>query len=272
MKTTILKQLAGIIIIPVLLFSGCEEGLSSNDSGENFSFSDIYTQMDSMRNEIETLKEAVSNIPEGGSEPATGETSDLSEVFSGVSRTGDTIVFSGVNVQILNGTGSTDGEVNGLGNLVIGYNESRTYGNDRTGSHNMVVGQYNNFLSYGGIAAGYYNTISGWFSCVSGGSYNNSGGNFSSVSGGSYNTADGYSSGVSGGMNNTASGMHSSVSGGSRNSAVNLHSSVSGGVYNTARGQSSSVSGGMENSANGLSSAISGGRSNSVDSDYSVAP
>ncbi|MCP4137891.1 MAG: hypothetical protein GY754_43415 [bacterium] len=272
MRTNILIQLAGFIIISALAFSGCEEGLTSNDSDENFSFSDIYTQMDSMRKELESLKQAIAEIPVCDDEPVTGEPADPGEVFAGVTRTGDTIIFSGVNVQIVNGTGSTGGEVNGLGNLVIGYNEARTHGNDRTGSHNLGVGQYNNFLSYGGIAAGYYNSISGWFSSVSGGSYNSASGNFSSVSGGSYNIANAHSSGVSGGMNNTASGMHSSVSGGSRNSAANLHSSVSGGSYNTAAGQSSSVSGGMENSVNGLSSAISGGRSNTVDSDYSVAP
>ncbi|MCP4138389.1 MAG: hypothetical protein GY754_45930, partial [bacterium] len=187
MRTNILKQLAGFMIVSVLVFSGCEEGLSSNDSGDNFSFSDIYSQMETMRKEIESLKQAVSSNPGSGSEPGTGETSDLGEVFSGVSRTGDTIIFSGVNVQIVNGTGSTAGEVNGLGNLFIGYNEHRTYGNERTGSHNLVVGQLNNFSSYGGIVTGYYNSISGWYSCISGGSYNRAEGHFSGVGGGSYN-------------------------------------------------------------------------------------
>ena len=33
--------------------------------------------------------------------------------------------FSGVNVQIVNGTGSTDGAANGVGNLLVGYQELR---------------------------------------------------------------------------------------------------------------------------------------------------
>ncbi|MCP4155412.1 MAG: hypothetical protein GY757_47240, partial [bacterium] len=125
MKTNIIKQLTGFILVSALALSGCDEGLTSNDSGDNFSFSDIYTQMDSMRNEIESLKQALSEISACENEPTTGEIGDLDEVFSGVSRSGDTIVFSGVNVRIENGTGSTGGEVNGLGNLFIGYNEER---------------------------------------------------------------------------------------------------------------------------------------------------
>ncbi len=35
-----------------------------------------------------------------------------------------TVRFSGVNVQVVDGTGDTDGTVNGTGNLVVGYNEN----------------------------------------------------------------------------------------------------------------------------------------------------
>ena len=45
--------------------------------------------------------------------------------------------------------------MNGLGNLVIGYNQGRGPGLDnRTGSHNLVVGSKHNYSSYGGIVAG----------------------------------------------------------------------------------------------------------------------
>jgi hypothetical protein len=46
-----------------------------------------------------------------------------------------TIRFHGVNVQIMNGSGMTGGMVDGLGNLIVGYNELRLAGNDRSGSH-----------------------------------------------------------------------------------------------------------------------------------------
>jgi hypothetical protein len=44
--------------------------------------------------------------------------------------------------------------VNGLGNLIIGYNELRGSGDDRTGSHNLVLGSRNNHSSYAGIVGG----------------------------------------------------------------------------------------------------------------------
>jgi len=48
-----------------------------------------------------------------------------------------TIKFSGVNVQLVSGSGKTDGTVNGTGNLVLGYDESP---GSQTGSHNLIVG------------------------------------------------------------------------------------------------------------------------------------
>lgn len=61
----------------------------------------------------------------------------------------------------MSGSGSTEGTVNGRGNLIVGYNE-RLVGdtNIRTGSHNLVVGAFNNYSSYGGQVIGYNNTIS----------------------------------------------------------------------------------------------------------------
>src|SRR5215471_322684 len=61
----------------------------------------------------------------------------------------DDITISGANLHIVNGLGATD-TVNGLGNLIVGYNEHRTPQicppgipciNERTGSHNVIVGR-----------------------------------------------------------------------------------------------------------------------------------
>jgi len=49
----------------------------------------------------------------------------LEGLLANVFRNGDTIVFRGLNVQIVNGADSTDGDANGLGNLIVGYNEQR---------------------------------------------------------------------------------------------------------------------------------------------------
>jgi IPT/TIG domain len=72
-----------------------------------------------------------------------------------VSVSGNDIYVTGANLHVRSGTGSTEGPVNGLGNLVIGYNEVRGGGADnRSGSHNVVVGSRNNYSSYGGLVGG----------------------------------------------------------------------------------------------------------------------
>lgn len=61
------------------------------------------------------------------------------------------------NVQIVNGSGATYGTWNGLGNLVIGYNERDPgFGpyTDRHGSHNLVLGYGNSYATGSGIIAG----------------------------------------------------------------------------------------------------------------------
>jgi hypothetical protein len=202
------------------------------------------------------------------------------------------VVITGANLRIVNGLGAT-ATTNGLGNLIVGYNEQFGPGN-RTGSHNAVVGRSNNFSSFGGLVVGDFNEISGEFASVSGGVENVasgrwssvSGGNrnmasndFSSVSGGAVNTADGIGSSVSGGVanlaggplgfgpfssvsvgeSNTASGISSSVSGGAANAASGSGASISGGLFNTASETFSSVSGGANNIASGPHSSVSGG-------------
>src|SRR5262245_36617218 len=167
------------------------------------------------------------------------------------------VVITGANLRIVNGLGSTD-TINGLGNLIVGYNESRQEfpgctpmdpfcADTRTGSHNVVVGRFDNFSSFGGLLAGEFNETSGAFASVSGGHQNTASGDGSSVSGGRANTASGDGSSVSGGLANRASVVESSVSGGLVNTANGVRSSVSGGEGNEASGEGASVSGGISN-------------------------
>ena len=152
----------------------------------------------------------------------------LETLLAGVTRAGDGITISSANLHIVSGSGTTYGSVNGLGNLIVGYNELRGMDDDRTGSHNIVVGKYHNYSSYGGLVAGYQNTISGNYASVSGGFYNEASGTYSSVSGGYYNEASGYSSSVSGGRSNVASSSYSSVTGGEGNEASGSDDTVIG--------------------------------------------
>jgi hypothetical protein len=163
-----------------------------------------------------------------------------------ISADGQNVYFTGVNVHVRNDTESTNGIPDGLGNLIVGYDEQRLFGSDKNGSHNLIIGREHNYTSFGGLVAGFRNTISGGEASVSGGSINTASGLQTSVSGGSTNTADGAQTSVSGGRSNTADGAQTSVSGGSNNTAILFMTSVSGGWNNTASGNRASVSGGRD--------------------------
>ncbi len=121
---------------------------------------------------------------------------ELNATLKGVNRNGSTLTFNNMNVQITNGRGAT-GKINGRGNLIVGYNESRG-ADSRKGSHNVVVGGKNNFSSYGCIVSGYNNTGSGKYSFVGGGHNNAASGEYSSILGGSKNNAKGSYSSING--------------------------------------------------------------------------
>jgi hypothetical protein len=217
----------------------------------------------------------------------------LESLLSHFSKSGNEIYITGANLHVVNGSGATNGTVNGLGNIIIGYDEIRGSGpitcslgaytdqttceanggvwalSHKSGSHNLVVGPTHNYSRYGGIVVGNANQISGNYSSVSGGAGNTASGEKSSVSGGNGNTASSYYSSVSGGSGNTASSHYSSVSGGIFNTASYWYSSVSGGYGNTASNKYSSVSGGRDNTASGENSSVSGGNGNTASNNSS---
>jgi hypothetical protein len=176
------------------------------------------------------------------------------------------VVITGANLRLVNGLGATD-TTNGLGNLIVGYNEPRSFPgavDTRTGSHNVVVGSEHNFSSFGGLVVGLQNEILGAFASISGGQGSRASGLSASVSGGSGNWAMGDTSSVSGGRVNIASGLSTSVSGGFQNIAGGLVASVSGGEFNSAPGNGAAVSGGNLNTASGELAAVSGGALNTA--------
>lgn len=205
---------------------------------------------------------------------------ELESLLEGVTRTtdadgNDTLRLEGMNLQVVNGEGQTD-SANGLGNLVVGYNEDLTCDpsdaacpdfsdnspDDRSGSHMVVTGVDHTYTGFGGLLASLNNAASGDWASVSGGTRNTASGTTASVSGGAFNTASGISASVSGGGSNTASGFHASASGGFSNTADASRASVSGGRLNEANATYSSVSGGRENVASGRLGSLLGGREN----------
>ena len=118
-----------------------------------------------------------------------------------------TIRLTGVNLQVVNGLGATNGNpegphailgptaVNGLGNVIVGYNEDlpiKPWSPRRTGSHNIITGIGSEYRSFGGVIAGRENSVSG---------------PYSSVIGGVSNSATEFASTVTGGLGNRATGF-----------------------------------------------------------------
>lgn len=128
------------------------------------------------------------------------------------------VVLTAANLHIINGSSRTE-TTNGLGNLVLGYNESRSAlggADDRSGSHNIVAGVFDNYSGAGGLVVGQYNTIAG---------------RYASVSGGSFNIASGFCASVSGGYLNTASDDLASVGGGEGVNSDSLFGWSAGGFH-----------------------------------------
>ncbi len=156
-----------------------------------------------------------------------------------VSVEGTEMSITGANLNIRNGLGATNGNpddplnftltaVNGLGNLVVGYNQGHS-GVDRGGSHYLVVGDFNSYSSFGGIAAGWNNLASGPYASTLGGRSNDAEAEFSSIVGGAFNLTDGSTASILGGNANTASDIDATVCGGSGNKATARFSTVGGG-------------------------------------------
>ena len=147
----------------------------------------------------------------------------LTDVYtSAETPTARTIVLTGVNLKILNGLPRFAG-TNGAGNLILGHHELRldyfvdetAVTDNRTGSHNIVIGDFHNYLGDGGVVTGDFNEID-YFGSVIGGFQNKASGPFSVIIGGGDNqTADGAAVVICGGVNNRATGHFSAIFGGS---------------------------------------------------------
>ena len=196
--------------------------------------------------DLESLVSELEDLVDGllGAVDLSAEVEALQATFDGVTRDGDTLLFDGMNVQVVNGTDTTDGAPNGTGNLIVGYDTARLVNSDKSGSHYLVIGDNHNYTAFGGIVAGLENIASGDYASVSGGPFNEASGEFASVSAGTFNTASGKWASVTGGSGHVASGDLASVSGGFRNTASGERASVSGGQLNVASGFLSSILGG----------------------------
>ena len=132
--------------------------ISSLQSSVSTNTSDISSNASSISSNtgaISTLQTSVGNNTSDISSLQTKTASMSATTINGQSA----VTFDGVNVHVRNGTGSTDGTVNGTGNLIVGYDESNS-STTKNGSHNIVLGERNSYTSYSGFVGGEDNTIS----------------------------------------------------------------------------------------------------------------
>jgi hypothetical protein len=279
-RLTILRSLiaVGFVVALAPLSAQADE----EERGRHRKFEALEAKVESLQatvsaleSQIDTLQKQLAVVQSNKALALGPFVSVVSGLLDGVN--GPHIYFTGANIHIVSGSGSTDdnGSPRGLGNLIIGYDEDPAsyvdrspfnnlplgplVAGDRGGSHNLVIGAANRFTqaTYGGLVVGTANTINGYGA---------------SVSGGAGNKAMSYEASVSGGFSNTAGTFFSSVSGGRYNTAVSFFASVSGGDSNTAGGGlygvSASVSGGAGNSATGDYASVSGGTGNNAFDDF----
>jgi hypothetical protein len=242
------RQLAGSVLVLMLVMFLQPWGLAAQVLGEDpdrswWERANLWYRV----NAIERTLTHVTSVPGAGGLPE--------------------VRITGANLRLVNGLRAT-ATANGLGNLLVGYNEPRQGGNVETGSHNVVVGQGHNFSSFGGLVVGRQNEISGAFAAISGGFDNTASGASAAVSGGIFNRASGASAAISGGFDNTASANATSVCGGQGNTARGESATVSGGHGNTASGPTAAISGGEANTASGFTASVSGGRNHTARGDF----
>jgi hypothetical protein len=201
MQATVNNQATQIYALQATVNNGTGQisGLLEVLSNETSQISALQTTVSSQTSQISGLQDVINSQAE--------RLSVLTNLLASVSLAGNDLYITGANLHIVNGLGST-GTTNGLGNLIVGYNELRGMGDDRSGSHNLVVGSMHNFSSSGGFVAGLENSISGSFPSISGGSSNIVSGVACEVDGGYANEASGDYTLVSGGYQTGASGTY----------------------------------------------------------------
>ena len=145
-----------------------------------------------------------------GASPSCGSSSTavLAPTYVSDSAGYATAQFSGVNLQVVNGTNNQT-QPNGEGNVIIGYDPSpgaqSGLPHPQSGSHNLVLGSGQTDIATGGIVAGNKNTISVDGASVLGGQGNVARGTNTTISSGSDNTTVDQNSGILGGCDNLTS-------------------------------------------------------------------
>ncbi len=128
----------------------------------------LTNQQSAISAESSARKQGESDILAAAKAISDRQVAAIADKIAHFSRVGNEVYITGANLHIVNGAGKTD-LTNGLGNVIVGYNELRADGSDnRIGSHNLVVGRENNFTGFGSLLAGFHNSSTGGGSITGG--------------------------------------------------------------------------------------------------------
>jgi hypothetical protein len=142
--------------------------------------------------------------------------------------------LTGINVQIVNGEGSTK-TANCKGNLILGYNEpSSEMSVNRSGSHNLVIGFRHNYTSYCGIVNGESNILGAEYGAILNGSECAANEGHITMCGGYDHKGNGGSSTFLGGFDNGGTGTRAVFIEGTNNRAENGQTIFIGGGGETS--------------------------------------
>lgn len=185
----------------------------------------------------------------------------LEELLQPLTRVDDTLVLDGVNLQIVNGEGRTT-SINGVGNLIVGYNEppDSEDGRGRLGSHGVVIGGEHEWHGWSFLAQGTGHTV-GPGACAIGGEDNRASARSSCAVGGEHNQARAHYATAVGGQRNFNGGPWSVVIAG-RDNMIGIESDtfccagyyayLAGGFHNEVTGYIASTVGGYDNETSGV--------------------
>lgn len=220
---------------------------------------DLLTVIQTMQAQITALQTQVAAL-ESSSIPGLA-------AYMSVDDSAHKVLINGANLQVVNGLG-TDLSQNGLGNIIGGYNTPAAESEllERTGSHNIIVGQGQRYTGNCNLIGGQDNLASGTWGIVLG-TQNDLGGIRNVMIGGSNNEANGAVNLVLGGAANAVEGEHNVVLGGLSNSAFSDFNVVLGGEANVANSGISAILGGWGNTTlSTVNSVILGGNNNTIGS------
>jgi uncharacterized coiled-coil protein SlyX len=177
------------------------EGASGSITALQSEIANLKTALATANGQLSALNERLKALETGGgggsTNPVLTELAKYVKVEMGTLNEvkGPHVVFTGVNLHVRSGRNATNdgGTLSGLGNLIVGYNETQSApvvydgaGCDRvlTGSHNIVMGTGNFFTSYGGIVVGSNHCVTSPNSSILAGDTNEAHGLNSAILGG----------------------------------------------------------------------------------------